>query len=42
MGFVLGAIVPILGYWGHKRWPDKKLNNVVFPIICSGATMVPQ
>jgi hypothetical protein len=42
MGFVLGAIVPIMGYWGHKRWPDRKLNKMVFPIICSGATMVPQ
>lgn len=42
MGFVLGAIVPIALYWAHKRWPGKKLNKVVFPIICSGATLVPQ
>jgi hypothetical protein len=42
MGFVLGAVVPLVGYWAHKRWPGKKINKIVFPIICSGATMVPQ
>jgi len=42
MGFVLGAIVPLVGYWAHKKWPGRKINKFVFPIVCSGATMVPQ
>lgn len=56
-GFVLGAVVPILTWMGHKRYSGYKLHKasilrsasgirltkqVVFPIICSGATMVPQ
>jgi hypothetical protein len=41
-GFVLGAVVPIGMYWAHHKWPGRKLNKVVFPIVCSGATMVPQ
>ncbi|KAK6906070.1 OPT family small oligopeptide transporter [Kwoniella mangroviensis CBS 8507] len=42
LGFLIGAIVPLACWWGHKRWPGYKLNKVVFPIICSGATIVPQ
>ncbi|KAK8844104.1 OPT family small oligopeptide transporter [Kwoniella newhampshirensis] len=42
LGFLLGAAVPIACYYGHKRWPGYKLNKVVFPIICSGASIVPQ
>ncbi|OCF40952.1 OPT family small oligopeptide transporter [Kwoniella heveanensis CBS 569] len=42
LGFLLGAIVPIACWYGHKRWPGYKLNKIVFPIICSGATVVPQ
>ncbi|WRT69105.1 OPT family small oligopeptide transporter [Kwoniella shivajii] len=42
LGFLLGAIVPVACWWGHRRWPGYKLNKVVFPIICSGATIVPQ
>ncbi|WWC98020.1 OPT family small oligopeptide transporter [Kwoniella sp. B9012] len=42
VGFLIGAIVPVACWWGHKRWPGYKLNKVVFPIICSGATIVPQ
>ncbi|WVF65518.1 OPT family small oligopeptide transporter [Kwoniella sp. CBS 6097] len=42
LGFVVGAIVPIACWYGHQRWPGYKLNKIVFPIICSGATVVPQ
>ncbi|WWD21237.1 OPT family small oligopeptide transporter [Kwoniella shandongensis] len=42
LGFLLGAAVPIACHYGHKRWPGYKLNKVVFPIICSGASIVPQ
>ncbi|WWC91168.1 OPT family small oligopeptide transporter [Kwoniella dendrophila CBS 6074] len=42
LGFLLGALVPIACFYGHKRWPGYKLNKVVFPIICSGATLIPQ
>ncbi|WVR09034.1 OPT family small oligopeptide transporter [Kwoniella sp. DSM 27419] len=42
LGFVAGAAVPIACWYGHKRWPGYKLNKIVFPIICSGATIVPQ
>ncbi|WVW79403.1 OPT family small oligopeptide transporter [Kwoniella bestiolae CBS 10118] len=42
LGFLIGAIVPIACWWGHRRWSGYKLNKVVFPIICSGATIVPQ
>nr|XP_019009874.1 OPT family small oligopeptide transporter [Kwoniella pini CBS 10737]OCF48655.1 OPT family small oligopeptide transporter [Kwoniella pini CBS 10737] len=42
LGFLVGALVPIACWWGHKRWPGYKLNKVVFPIICSGASIVPQ
>lgn len=41
-GFILGAIVPLACYWAHKRWPEYKLHKVVFPIVCHGATQVPQ
>lgn len=42
LGFLVGALVPV-GFWlAHKKWPGYKLNKVVFPIICSGATVVPQ
>nr|XP_018259221.1 OPT family small oligopeptide transporter [Kwoniella dejecticola CBS 10117]OBR81379.1 OPT family small oligopeptide transporter [Kwoniella dejecticola CBS 10117] len=42
LGFLVGALVPIACWWGHERWPGYKLNKVVFPIICSGASIVPQ
>nr|WVH01953.1 OPT family small oligopeptide transporter [Naematelia aurantialba] len=42
LGFLLGAIVPVVCWLAHKRWPRMKWNKVVFPIICSGATIVPQ
>ncbi|ORY28793.1 OPT oligopeptide transporter protein-domain-containing protein [Naematelia encephala] len=42
LGFLLGAIVPVGCWLAHKRWPRMKFNKVVFPIICSGATIVPQ
>ncbi|WVQ81284.1 OPT family small oligopeptide transporter [Cryptococcus sp. DSM 104549] len=42
LGFLVGAVVPVVCWWGHRRWPGYKLNKVVFPIICSGATVVPQ
>ncbi|ODN97275.1 OPT family small oligopeptide transporter [Cryptococcus wingfieldii CBS 7118] len=42
LGFLVGAVVPV-GLWlAHRRWPRHKLNNVVLPIICSGATVIPQ
>ncbi|KGB75916.3 hypothetical protein CNBG_1754 [Cryptococcus deuterogattii R265] len=42
LGFIVGALVPV-GFWlAHKKWPGYKLNKVVFPIVCSGATVVPQ
>ncbi|ORX39348.1 OPT oligopeptide transporter protein-domain-containing protein [Kockovaella imperatae] len=42
LGFLLGAIVPIGCWFAHQRWPHMKFNKVVFPIICHGATLVPQ
>ncbi|WVQ74390.1 OPT family small oligopeptide transporter [Cryptococcus sp. DSM 104548] len=42
LGFLVGAAVPIGLWMAHKRWPEYKLNKVVFPIICSGATVIPQ
>ena len=41
-GFLLGVLVPVACWFAHKRWPGRKFNKVVFPIICSGATIVPQ
>ncbi|EIW67086.1 hypothetical protein TREMEDRAFT_40668 [Tremella mesenterica DSM 1558] len=41
-GFVVGGMIPVICWLAHKRWPGKKFNKVVFPIICSGATLVPQ
>ncbi|GFZ47101.1 hypothetical protein JCM24511_04843 [Saitozyma sp. JCM 24511] len=41
-GFVLGAIVPLGCWFAHRRWPGRKFNKVVFPIICNGATQIPQ
>nr|ODN90504.1 OPT family small oligopeptide transporter [Cryptococcus depauperatus CBS 7841] len=42
LGFLVGALVPVVCWLAHKRWPGWKLNKVVFPIICSGATIIPQ
>ncbi|WVO15443.1 OPT family small oligopeptide transporter [Cryptococcus depauperatus] len=42
LGFLVGALVPVACWLAHKRWPGWKLNKVVFPIICSGATIIPQ
>lgn len=41
-GFAAGVALPIATYKAHKRWPGWKLNKVVWPIICHGATQVPQ
>jgi len=41
-GFLIGAIVPIVLFYAHKRWPGYKLHKVVFPIICNGASNVPE
>lgn len=28
LGFPLGAVVPIILWFAHKRWPNKKLHKV--------------
>lgn len=35
-GFLLGAIVPIACFFGHKRWPNYKLNKVNFRPVARG------
>jgi hypothetical protein len=42
LGFPLGAAVPVAMWLAHKRWPHRKFNKVVFPIICSGAIVIPE
>ncbi|KAK2601959.1 hypothetical protein QQS21_004472 [Conoideocrella luteorostrata] len=31
-----GAILPVIVYWGHKRWPTSWLRNVNVPIFMAG------
>ncbi len=42
LGFPLGAIAPLILYQLHKRYPDKKFNKIVVPLICNGANTIPQ
>ncbi|KAL1405078.1 hypothetical protein Q8F55_008701 [Vanrija albida] len=42
LGFPFGAAIPVIFWLAHKRWPNKKLNKVVFPIICQGAIIIPE
>lgn len=42
LGFPFGAIVPVLLWLAHRRWPDKKLHKVCLPVIISGAILVPE
>ncbi|KAL7420969.1 hypothetical protein Q5752_003853 [Cryptotrichosporon argae] len=42
LGFVVGAVVPIGCWFAHKRWPGRKFDKVVFPIICNGASTMPE
>ncbi|KAL7415982.1 OPT oligopeptide transporter protein-domain-containing protein [Mrakia frigida] len=42
LGFPLGVAVPYITYRLHLRFPGRGFDKVVFPIICSGATLIPQ
>jgi len=39
--FILGAIVPVLIYWGAKRWPKSPLKYAMAPLIFGGAGYIP-
>ncbi|CED83030.1 Sexual differentiation process protein ISP4 [Phaffia rhodozyma] len=42
LGFPIGVAVPVLMYYLHKKYPSRGFDKIVFPIICSGATLLPQ
>ncbi|GAO19962.1 hypothetical protein UVI_02046140 [Ustilaginoidea virens] len=39
--FLVGAIVPILIYFGAKRWPKSPLQYLISPLIFGGAGAIP-
>lgn len=42
LGFPFGAIVPVLLWLAHRRWPNYKLHKVCLPVIISGAIIIPE
>lgn len=39
--FVVGAVVPVVVYWGLKRWPRSFLRYVMAPLVFGGASAIP-